>query len=234
MNKLILTLSLLISFNHTFGQKYEVEVAPESVYNANTIVWFGADFSFFKLTDEKKVGKDDELKVYIDAWNYEYKYGLPNVKLATLLKKEKVINDHEFTDEIAENFSNNQWIVKEENRLDPEEIQSHLLDIESENTGLGLIYIVVNFNKNLPGVMGYFVWFDIKSKKIKFIYESKGTPSTDHFMNDGMKIYLGNKQKNRLPKSQGMTGYWYRGMIDATVDFSIEYKKGMEEDERRY
>lgn len=219
-----------------FSQEEEMEFAPKRVYDADTIVWFGADFSFFRLSHEKKVGQDEELLGYIDEWNDEFKFGFSNVKLASLLKKKKVINDRSFTDNVTLNFKDRPWIISEKHIVDESEIEGHLIDIESENKGIGLVYVVVNFEKiTEPEIKGYFVWFDIETRKMLHIYSSSGRPSTEHVNSYGGTVQISSKtKKNRVPKMQGMTGYWYRGMIDAAVEFADDYKKGIVVEEKQY
>lgn len=227
--KISLLLFLFISCNSIAQES--AAFAPQSIYDADTVVWFGADFTFFKLTDPRKVNEDDKLLEYVFAWNEEYKYGLSNVKLASLLEKKKVINDKEFTDAITNDFKVKPWIQSERNTISIEEIQLHLNDIESSNKGLGLIYIIENFYKDLPAELnGYFVWFDIETKKAIHFYQSSGYPNNDYYS----ASYLSNSASKRMPKSKGMTGYWYRGMIDATVEFTVEYKKGIKRQEKQY
>ncbi len=226
---IILTLT---AANATFAQKSDEDHFAEEIYNADTIVWFGADFSLFKLSNPKKSDKDDELSNYVLAWNEEYKKGLSNVKIAQLLKKKKVINDREHTDEVIKEFDYGNWIVTEKHTITIDDIADELSSYASSNKGIGLVYFIENFYKTDPGQLnGYFVWFDIKTKNVIDYYYSKGQPSTVHFSGPELTIYSLNKL---TPKTKGMVGYWYRGMIDSTVEFVLEYVEGIKKEEPKY
>lgn len=227
----IIVLLTIAAFNLSIAQKSDETHFSEIIYNADTIVWFGADFSLFKLSNPKKMDKDDELSKYVYAWNEEYKKGLSNVKLAQLLKKKKVINDKEYTDEVIQEFDYKNWIVMDQYTFTIEDVADQLPSYYSSHKGIGLVYFIENFYKTDPGQLnGYFVWFDIKTKKIIDYYYSKGQPSTVHFSGPEITIYV----DKATPKSKGMIGYWYRGMIDATVDFVLKYADGIPKVEPKY
>ncbi|GEM_PF-6738739 len=213
--------------------------ADSPIYGNDTIIWFGADFSLFRLSNPRKADKDEKTWEYIHAWNIEYENMISNVKLASLLKIKKVINDKEFTKNAYETFLDKNWIIDDRYKISGEEMQEHLQNYTSSHSGIGLVYMLENFKKEPPGpgamskVHGYFVWFDISSKEIIKIFETDGHPSTLNYVPSGYWL-IGDNKKN-MPKSKGMTGYWFQGMVDATVEFSIEYKKGLpEEEERQY
>lgn len=211
-----------------------------AIYNEDTITWFGADFSLFRLTNDKKVGKDEELKEYIFAWNIEYKNSISNVKLASWLSVNKVHNDKEFTDDAYKSFLAANWINTEKHKISRAEIEKHLSHYTSGHKGLGLVYILENFYKGAPigvpsddmtEVSGYFVWFDIESKSIVHIHNIIGNPPNS--INYLPSTYWKQNQV-KMPKDKVMTGIWLLGMVDATVKFSIEYKDGLPKVEKEY
>lgn len=209
----------------------EGELAPEVVYEADTIIWFGADFGLFKLSNPKKMGDDEKLKDYVYAWNEEFKFGLSNVKIASLFEKKKVINDRQFTDELAVEFNVRDWVINEKFTLSIEDVERRVLDYPSENSGIGLVYIIENFYKsNVSELNGYFVFFDIESRDVLYMYKSSGKPSTVYYTSNGGGL----SHSKRMPKNTGMIGFWYRGMIDAVVDFSVNYKSGIIKEEKEY
>lgn len=211
--------------------QYEDDFAPESVYNADTIVWFGADFALFKLSNPKKMGDDEKLRDYVYAWNEEFKFGLSNVKIASLFEKKKVVNDRQFTDELAEDFNVINWVVYDKHTLSMDDVERRVLDYPTDNSGVGLVYIIENFYKSeVSELNGYFVFFDIESRDVLYVFKSTGKPSTVHYTSNGGSF--GNSK--RVPKNTGMIGYWYRGMIDAVVDFSVNYKQGIIKEENEY
>lgn len=215
--KTVLLFILISSFNLSLS----ADNNPNIIYNSDTLTWFGSDFSLFRLTNPKKVGEDDKLKKYITAWNVYYNAAIPNVKMASWLSFKKVFNDTTFTSDVPENRIPLIWISKNKHTISDEIIQNHLLNYTSERTGLGLTFIIESFQKGDPSLVhGYFVWFDIKTKKIISIFKTQGTGRSVHFNSFGIAL---SRSKN-MPIANGMTGYWLNGMIDSTLKFSIDFK----------
>ncbi|OFZ10261.1 MAG: hypothetical protein A3D92_04860 [Bacteroidetes bacterium RIFCSPHIGHO2_02_FULL_44_7] len=222
------------------------------IYKTDTIVWFGTDFSFFRLSNEKKVGTEEIVAPYIPYWIEDYKLAIPNVKIASMLKIKKVIVDNDFTSVLFQDYLPERWIVRERHEVDLDEIRQHIAQYKTEKHGLGLVFIVENFFKGIPGpgdevpskVHGHFVWFNIDNREIIYSHTISGTPATAYFNDmftagagyNGMGyrggFTIGDK-KNR-PKDKGMEGYWLQGMIDATVAFTIEYKSALPEKKIQY
>jgi hypothetical protein len=236
MIKYSLTLCVLFFVSSSFAQPKE-EKPPVAIYGNDTVIWFGADFSLFRLSNPKKMEQDEKLYEYIYAWNLEYKNTISNVKLASWLKAKKVVNDKDFTDSAYESYLTSNWIIEDKHEITLDEIEEHLKNYTSENSGIGLTFILENFKKEPSGpgatskVHGYFIWFDIDSKKIIHSSKISGHPSTAHFNPSGGWV-IGKDKK--MPKNKGMTGYWFQGMVDATIKFSIEYKNGIEKEEVQY
>lgn len=231
MSKIIFVTFLFIS-SVSLAQ-YSSDAATPEIYKHDTIVWFGADFSQFNLCNSKKVGQDDKLYVYIQAWKEQYD-NLSNTKLAYLLKREKVIDDKAYTDKAYRLLESERWIYNtdEKPKLTPSDLQDLIQEYESEEVdGIGLVYVIESFFKGRPtSVNGYFVWFDIETKEILHIYNSVGTPSNSYYNSWGLEI----NWDDSLPVSKGMTGYWYHGMLDATLNFTIDFKTAIPRKERQY
>lgn len=233
-----LRLALLSCILHFSWFAQSQSGVPDSIiYRKDTIVWFGVDFSFLRLSNEKKIGDEEIVETYLPVWLDEHNKAFPNVKLASMLGKKKVINDKEYTSRAYTTLMPNQWIISKRHTISEDDIAEHIRDFESENHGLGLVYVVENFFKGLSGpgdplpskVYGYFVWFDIDSKKIIYTHVIQGTPSTAYYNGYGV---IGNRKG--VPKDKGMVGYWVQGLIDATVAFTIDYKKGIPVQETQY
>lgn len=232
MNKFLLFyfFILLMTTSFSFAQN-DKSASEQIIYNTDTIVWFGADFSLFRLSNQKKVGQEAKLYEYIYAWNYGYMHSFSNVKLASLISKKKVINDKEFTTSSYKDQLPPIWIIGNEHTVSTSEIEGLLAKVETKNKGVGLICILETFYKGDPSkVDGYFVWFDIESRKILHVYKSEGSPHTSHVNSGGVEIFW-YKEK---PANKGMTGYWMQGMLSATLRFTFDYKKGIVTKEKEY
>lgn len=237
MHKFTLSLFLSYCVLSASAQKRNDLSYDSPIYKSDTIVWFGVDFSFFRLSNEKKIGDEDKIKPLIDVWIDAYASAIPNVKLASLLGIKKVINDKEFTNSIYREKIPAVWIIGNRHEVTESDISDHILTYKSDYKGLGLVYVLENFFKGESGVgdevpskvHGYFVWFDIDSKDIIEIQEIYGTPATAYY--NGAWVV---GQRKGSPKDKGMVGYWLQGMIDATVAFTIDYKRAIPKEEKQY
>ena len=66
MIKYSLTLCVLFFVSSSFAQPKE-EKPPVAIYGNDTVIWFGADFSLFRLSNPKKMEQDEKLYEYIYA-----------------------------------------------------------------------------------------------------------------------------------------------------------------------
>jgi len=217
MNKIfLLLLTLLLTLSANSQNNSDI------IYNVDTITWFGSDFSLFRLINKKKVGQEVKLEKYLEAWNTYYAAAISNVKIAKWLSVKKVFNDKTFCDNVCEKGFSHKWIVSQPYTISEKMISNHLLDYNSDHSGLGLTFIIESFYKGDPSLVhGYFVWFDIETKDVIYIYKTQGEGRSVHFNSFGLTI---GKSKN-MPPTTGMTGYWLNGMIDSTLGFGINFKE---------
>ncbi len=229
MKHIVIVFLFILSSFISFSQIEAEEINPK-IYSTDTITWFGADFSLFKLANRKKNGQEEKLMKYIYAWNTQYRNYFTNVKMARLLSLKKVYKDFEFTNNVSDNYNESNWISSTRHSINYNDIENHISNFDSENDGIGLVYIIECFNKyEISKVHGYFVWFKIETKEILYIDKTEGKPTTGHLNSWGVEISW---DKN-MPKNKGMTGFWFQGMIDATIKFTFDYKENdPKEDEK--
>jgi hypothetical protein len=217
---LIISSFLFAQDEDNYVQGTSPESINESIYNNDTVVWFGSDFSLFRLSNQKKFGQEERVHPFIYAWIEYYKASISNVKIANWISAKKVFNDKTFTDESYKNFLPKQFIVNEKHVISKSDIETHLKEYSSEHKGVGLVFIIECLHKSDPSmVQGYFVWFDIESKKILHIFDVEGGATTFRLV----KLVIIDDDK--MPKrGKGMIDYWTQGMINATVHFATDYK----------
>lgn len=181
--KHLLTLVLLTTFTVTSSQErkqgIEYRYNVDAVLSSRDIVFYGWDFSRFKVFDISKTGDAEEiLKNYIPSWigmlNEEY----PTNKVASNFKKN-----------VTPNLASVQSLFK---NLDPDDIVTFLnydFPIDSvrkvvksynlpEHSGVGLTIILESYNKPERYVTGYVTFFDIESREILWSTKMKGLPGS--------------------------------------------------------
>lgn len=215
-----LIVSFLILVGSSFAQKQVSADSP--IYNRDTVIWFGADFSLFRLTNPAKVGKDDDNRHFIPLWIEEYKYALSNVKLASMLGVSKVLNDKDYTTNSFEGNLPSTWILEEEYSASANDIDNLITKYKSRYSGLGLVFMVVNFQKEKPGpggevsrVNGYFVWFNTDTREVYEILETHGLAKSN--------VHTSKNPNPPKRSDRGMVYYWMQGMLDATIAYSFDF-----------
>jgi hypothetical protein len=172
------------SFNTSiFGQEMkkgiEYKFDIKKVLEEKEIVYYGWDFSSFKITDIKKLPQGPlMLYQYIPEW------------LALL-------NERYTSNVIARNFEKKVYVnlVSVQERIKqskPDSIvtmQTYEIHIDTiknivksynlpEKSGVGLVFITESFNKPQNYVTGYVTFFDIESKELLWSVKMKGLPGS--------------------------------------------------------
>jgi hypothetical protein len=164
--------------------------------------WMGLDFSLFKLTDIKFLGRDDELSKYIPAWQ---KIFLTEIPMSTLQRwfYKRNFKDYRLIGQAMYNeHLNSTWISTEANSITEDDITVHLKNYPLKNSGIGLVFMVENLNKTNKVMSGYFVWFNMTSKEIILSERVSGRPS-----HGSMSSYWG---KSFIPATKLYIDYFYK------------------------
>lgn len=217
----ILQLAVIV----TFSANAQIESSgpiPVEIRNLETLNWFGPDFSLFRLSNKRKATEEESNFKYIDIWIKYYEEMVPNVKMASLLGIENVVVDYSYNLDNYQSFLVDDWIQKDRFYITEKDLKYHLKTYESKlKKGIGLTFIIENFHKGKPcKAYGYFVWFDIATNKIIHITPTSGNPSTKYMSSQGFVVTNG----MAAGITKGMSGYWLQGMLDATLDFTIDFK----------
>jgi len=155
----------------------------KAVFSTNEIVWFGLDFSKAKFVGAFDQGMglgpatgNDIKNKYAGGWNDLIAKEQPKYDLRKTFKKDNVIYDLKSMAEINKNLDADACMVYNEGKIAesdiPAMIKKYTPDIKKE--GVGLSFIVENFNKNTQMADVYVTFFDIASKKLLFTEKVSG------------------------------------------------------------
>lgn len=147
----------------------------KTIFSTNEIVWFGLDFSKAKFVGSFDQGMgaapatgSDMRNKYVNQWNDLIAKEQPKFDLRKAFRKDNVIYDLKSIYEINKSLDPDACMVYNEGKLDANEIpamvKKYTPDIKKE--GVGLSFIVENFNKNTQMADIYVTFFDIASKKV--------------------------------------------------------------------
>ena len=192
-----------------FGQNSVIrfyENNSSQVFDTDTIIYHGIDFSSFKLVNGKKVGTEDIVKKYFPYWilrlekyfnssKFRNRFNLLCGSSGSSILNKKIILKRE---KINRNFKklNNDWIVYENDTLSFEIIQDKIRNYDIENyhdKSLGFVIIPESFIKDEEKALVNFVIFNNNSKKILLYGKIKANSGSG-----GMKKHWGNALVNSL------------------------------------
>ncbi len=188
---------------HGIDFQYDVK----SVIKAKEIVYYGWDFSNFRITDASKIN-DTELilKKHIPTWIGMLNARYPSAKVA----------EH-FNKQVIENLVSVQNLIKNIKSDDLVTFQTYELTIDSvknivksyilpEKTGIGLVFIIESFNKPQRYVTGFTTFFNIQNKEVLWSTKIKGLPGSKYgfiqYLYEGFieiyDLYLSNFYKKQI------------------------------------
>ena len=178
-----------------------------AIINAKEVTYYGLDFSLLKFISPSNSYKDQAIKEqYLGAWLVFFQ-GIPEKYLGNMLKfKEEEFVYNQYSVQSRIDSISKDWIVVTPLTISKEQVikivKSYSLP---ENDGLGFVIHPVMFDEISKEVYCFFTFFNIKTKEIYWIVETK-----DKGMGPGLK------------KTYGY------GMINATHKYLNEvYRKGL-------
>ncbi|MBN1599212.1 MAG: hypothetical protein JW894_13040 [Bacteroidales bacterium] len=175
MKKIIIYSLFLIFYSAAFSQ------TKEEALNAETITWFGIDFSQARFVDDLAFPSGYELRdKYFKGWNRliisePEKYDIPKyfhcieikTDLGDVYRRNEDVNVSDIIVEIPEG---------DNYKIQEGEIQKIIKDYKADLEGYGLVFIAESFDK--PRVEGciWVTYFHIPTKKVVFTRKLVGKP----------------------------------------------------------
>ncbi|MGB4843495.1 MAG: hypothetical protein WBP16_03460 [Ferruginibacter sp.] len=180
--------------------------SKKDISDIKEIIFYGYDFSNFKLADGKRFS-DEKIKKYIPAWISFLTGKMNETYFAKRLKTNKVIFDFEFTTKLIKELDEQTLVSLIKNHINIDSLQGIINNYETtRKEGIGFSIIVECFDKSTNRSSAYFTFFDIATKKIIM---------TDYF-------------STNHASGAGLSKYWGRGFY-ITVDsyISDEFKSSL-------
>lgn len=184
----LLPVALFLYANSVFSQ--DLSESEKKALTAQEVVFYGFDFSNFKLANAKKIG--DDLHKFLGGWEL---YCLSEISPKTLtryLRKDSLILNLGKAHSVNERVEPTEIAVALRHSISQETVGEIISKYGGpDEQGIGFIIIMECFEKYTYTTSGYFVFFDIATKKI--------------LMSDrASTIEVGR---------YGMTHYWGTGMV---------------------
>lgn len=194
MKKQFLIISLLAIF--TLAMK---EPDPK-VFSTPTLVWCGLDFSQVKCIGPDGFSEPDEVKDrYFEAWNNLVLDESDKYDVQEFYMKGKQVNDLSAVTERNEKPEVEDLVINEPYTFEEGQVEKMIreYDLEDNDEGLGLVYIVEALNKREQEAAIYVVFFDIASKEI--LWQQKYTEKPGGF---GFRNYWAGAIHNTMEASE--------------------------------
>jgi hypothetical protein len=176
MKKLVLII-FLFATTTSIGQSAsepdakQLELAYTEICKTNKIYVFGYDFTRFKLIDVSRAGKDEKMKVVISEIIQKMNKRNLEKQFADWFNKDSVVFAQESVNKMNETIIPSKTIGTEfeynPNKIPFDSLSPMIKRYQTgEMQGMGFVQIVECFFKENKEVTVWYVFFDIKSKRI--------------------------------------------------------------------
>ena len=168
---------------------------------ADTIIYYGLDFSNFILHNPQKVATEDAIDQYFSEWTTNFHAQNPKKEFELFLRK-KVRTRLE--DIQLDSYKDLKNYVRSENReLSKELIAATIKEYAlTDHAGIGLVIMVDKFEKARDRAFLQFTFFDVETREVLAIFDTNG------------KGY-----------AHGMMKHWLVGMDHCLFEFKTAYRK---------
>lgn len=204
MKKIILSAIVLLIAITTKAQD------ASAVFSATEIVWYGLDFTKAHFVGQFDQGFGalpatgyDMKKKWIPEWNALIAKEPQNFNLKKAFKKDEVYYDLNPLATVNQKINTESCMSYNTASIDEKEIAEMVKNYPAgdKKEGVGLVFIVENFDKGMEMATVYVTFFDIKTKKILLTEKMQGKA-----IGVGMRNYWAGTIKNIL-KQIGETEY---------------------------
>jgi hypothetical protein len=167
--KKIVTLALVVC-----AMVFKAQDASK-VFSSSEMVWFGLDFTKAKFVGQFDQGMgaapatgSDMKNKFIPEWNALIVKEPQNFDLRKTFRKDNVFNDISSINELNSKIDVDACMSFNATKIDRATIESMVKKYSSaeKKEGLGLAFIVENFDKGLATAGVYITFFDIATKKV--------------------------------------------------------------------
>ena len=164
----------------------------KSVFSATEIVWYGLDFTkakcvggFDKVGGAGAATGSDMKSKWIPSWNSLIQNEQPKYDLKKTFRKDNVYYDISSLNELNSKIDVDACMVPNPGKIEKSDIEGMVKKYTGEKKeGVGLAFIVENFNKGSQMADVYVTFFDIASKKVLLCEKESGKA-----MGIGMRNY---------------------------------------------
>lgn len=200
--KFIAPIVVLVLFSQLcFAKKPEVIVDSQRtrVMLSNEYTYYGIDFSKLRLINSAKMAQGESIKnTFCPAWLGKFDEYYTEGYLRPRLGAE-ILNDERYPFQAEQYLKNNPSTIVNlyATAWSVDTLRMMVKDYQLvRKSGIGISFIISEFNKNEEEVIGYVSFFDIETRELLFVIKTYGKA-------------LGT----------GMTNHWFNGLYKAWNDY---------------
>ncbi len=195
MKKLIIFAFIIVSSLSVNGQS-------SKAFDATEIVWYGLDFTKAHFVGQFDQGMGaapasgaDIKNKWVGQWNALIAKEPQNFDFKKAFKKDNVYIDIASMNELNSKMDADKIMVFNPGKIDPNEIEGMVKKYKAgdKKEGVGLAFIVENFDKGTETATVYVTFFDIASQKVLLTH-----PMIGRTMGVGMRNYWAGAIKSVL------------------------------------
>lgn len=169
--------------------------------NIDSILFYGYDFSNFKIIDEKRTKQD--IVSFIMIWTEQMELSLKPEDVQSWMNIGSFNYNLDYINNSNLDLNSRRLVTKKEYSIHPDSVQSIINKYPTNNSNsLGFTIIYEYFSNYYKTISAYYVFFDTRSKKILQIdqYKSKSNYSYNRVKEWGFAMFEGFKNYSRQLK----------------------------------
>ena len=168
MKKIILFALLIAGVSVTKAQD------AKKVFTTTDIVWYGMDFTkakfvggFDQIQGAGAVTGTDMRNRWVPGWNTLMLNEPQNFDLRKTFRKDNIYNDINSVTDLNSKLDADKCMTYNEGKIEKSEIEGMVKKYTGDKKeGVGLVFIIENFNKGTQTANVYVTFFDIATKKV--------------------------------------------------------------------
>jgi hypothetical protein len=173
-NKLsIISVILVGTFNTFYAQKESkntTNLTINDVYTANELMYYGLDFSNFRLVEPDRINEGADIKnIEFPAWNAFVLNEITMKKMAKWFKKSNIVYNPTAVTIVNTRVSEKNVVARLPFHAELDDIKTTIANYEkpsNHNVKIGMVVCVEYFQKKPREAAAYFIFFDIENGAI--------------------------------------------------------------------
>ncbi|MDY6801069.1 MAG: hypothetical protein SVU94_07570 [Bacteroidota bacterium] len=176
----------------------------KDVVNANEIHWFGVDFTNAKMIGSTGFTHPDIIcNRYIkEKWNTYVFNERDKYDIGKFLEGKEVIPHLDFILERNSVVTTDNLIIDKDYQIEYSDIKKTIQEYNTQEQGIGLVFIVESFNKLEEKANIWVTFFDTRTNELLYTQEYKVKPG-----------------------GFGVLNYWLRGVYNTCKELRKDYRK---------